>query len=190
MTQSTRAAIEEAAQEFESALLHDPNYALAHAELALAILYRTRGTRKSTQGVARATPHVEQAMALDPTLAEAHAATGYLSWTQEKFEDAMTNVRHAVQIKPNYVIAYVWMGNLLDWKLARYDATDGIPDARCPRRSSGGITAYGAGRGSFDRQRIARRVSAAQTVNTTRLRPAPAGEQQCPTTSKLSAPQS
>ena len=64
---------------------------------------------------------VRPVTALDPTLAEAHAATGALLWRQLKLEDALTHLRHAVQINPNYVIAYVWMGNLLNFDLGRYE---------------------------------------------------------------------
>jgi len=118
VVQSTPAATEEAIHEFERALSHDPDYALAHAELAIATAFLIRN---SSEAVAKAAPHVERAMALDPTLAEAHAATGALLWRQLKLEDALTHFRHAVQINPNYVIVYVWMGNLLNFDLGRYD---------------------------------------------------------------------
>ncbi len=120
VVQSTPAATEEAVHEFERALSHDPDYALAHAELAIALATQIL-TRNSSEAVAMAAPHVERAMALDPTLAEAHAATGALLWRQLKLEDALTHFRHAVQINPNYVIVYVWMGNLLNFDLGRYD---------------------------------------------------------------------
>ncbi len=118
VAQSTPAATEDAVHEFERALSHDPDYALAHAELAIATVFVMRN---SSEAIARAAPHVERAMALDPTLAEAHAATGALSWRQLKLEDALTHFRHAVQINPNYVIVYVWMGSLLNFDLGRYD---------------------------------------------------------------------
>ncbi len=120
MAQSTSATREEAVAEFERALLHDPDYALAHAELAIALATQFL-TRNSSEAVAMAAPHVERAMALDPTLAEAHAATGFLVWRQSKLEDALTYFRQAVQINPNYVIVYVWMGNLLNFDLGHYD---------------------------------------------------------------------
>jgi TolB-like protein/tetratricopeptide (TPR) repeat protein len=118
VVQSTPAATEEAIREFKRALSHDPDYALAHAELAIATVFLIRNP---SEAVARAAPHVERAMALDPTLAEAHAATGALLWRQLKLEDALTHLRHAVQINPNYVIVYVWMGNLLNFDLGRYE---------------------------------------------------------------------
>jgi TolB-like protein/Tfp pilus assembly protein PilF len=121
VVQGTRGSMEEGIHEFERALSHDPDYAPAHAELGLASLYLMRTTGDTSKGIAMATPHVERAMALDPTLAQAHAATAYLLWNQEYWEDALTHFKQAVQLNPNYVFAYVLMGNLLDWKLGRYD---------------------------------------------------------------------
>ncbi len=118
MVQDTRAAIEEAIQEFERALSHDRGYARAHAELAIAIVTQSF---RSPEANARAAPHVERAMALDPTLAEAHAAAGYLAWSEDELEEALTHLRDAVQINPNYVFTYVWLGNLLSWKFGDYD---------------------------------------------------------------------
>lgn len=118
--QDTDSAIEQAIREFETSISYDSDYALAHAELALATL-SLRPKIDVKEAIARARPHVERAIVLDPTLAEAYAASGYLLWFEERWEDALAQFRHAVQLKPNYVFAYVWMGNLLSWKLGRYD---------------------------------------------------------------------
>ncbi len=50
-------------------------------------------------------------MALDPTLAEAHAATGWLlsASVQSSSEEILTHFRQAIQINPNYAIVYNWM---------------------------------------------------------------------------------
>ena len=117
VAQGTRPGRDKAVHEFERALSHDPNYALAHAELALATL----GNVASAEARARAASHIERAMTLDPTLAEAHAANGLLLWNQLQLEDALTSLKHAVEINPNYVIAYVVMGNLLSFDIGRYD---------------------------------------------------------------------
>jgi TolB-like protein len=84
VVQRTPATLNGAVREFEKALAIDPDYALAHAELAMAILlsqsYRDDLTTTEAVAGARAAPHVERAMALDPNLAEAHAAAGYFLW--------------------------------------------------------------------------------------------------------------
>jgi TolB-like protein/DNA-binding winged helix-turn-helix (wHTH) protein len=120
--QRTRSTIEGAAREFERAISLDPDYALAHAELAIAsVLLKTYGGLTRTEAEARAAPHAERAMALDPGLAEAHAAAGYLSWSQDNVEEALAHFRRAVQINPNYSIVYLWMGNLLHGKVNNYE---------------------------------------------------------------------
>jgi TolB-like protein/Tfp pilus assembly protein PilF len=105
----TQAAIEGAVREFEKAIALDPDYALAHAELAIATLFLRDLT--DSEATARATPHAERAMALDPTLAEAHAATGWLlaMSVQSSSEEILTHFRRAIQINPNYAIVYNWM---------------------------------------------------------------------------------
>jgi TolB-like protein len=118
VTQSAMFGVEEGIREFEKAISLDPDYALAHAELAIAAALPPVSV---SEAVVRATPHMEQAMALDPTLAEAHAAAGILAWRQSKSEDALRHFRDAIQINPNYVVVYVWMGNLLNFDLGRYD---------------------------------------------------------------------
>ena len=116
--QNTLFGREEAIREFEKAIGLDPDYALAHAELVLAAIFLPISL---SEAIAKTAAHVERAMALDPTLAEAHAAAGVLSWRQSKMEDALTHFRRALQINPNYAIAYVYMGNLLNYELGRYD---------------------------------------------------------------------
>ncbi len=114
-------AVEGAVREFEKAIALDPNYALAHAELAIATLLLSRNAGLTfTEVIARAIPYAERAMALDPTLAEAHAATGLLSSRQWKTEEALTHFRQAIRLNPNYSIVYTWMGGLLSAHLGRY----------------------------------------------------------------------
>ena len=118
MTQSTGADRNGAIREFESALSHDPDYALAHAELAMASIFQPGVSLASDNKTAH---HVERAMSLDSSLAEAHVASGLLSWNQSKMEESLTHFTRAVQINPNFVIGYVWMGNLLSFELGRYN---------------------------------------------------------------------
>ncbi|MCH7833495.1 MAG: tetratricopeptide repeat protein [Proteobacteria bacterium] len=123
VVQRRRATIEGAVREFEKAIALDPEYALAHAELAIATFLLRRsnyGGLTDTEAIARAAPHAELAMALDPTLAEAHAATGRVLWVQRNLEEALTHFEQAIQINPNYSIVYNWMGRLLVDDLGRY----------------------------------------------------------------------
>jgi len=124
VAQRHRASIAGAVREFEMAITLDPEYALAHAELAMAILLLSPwdDDLTETESVARATPHAELAMALDSSLAEAYAATGFVLWIkgQENLEEALTQFEQAIQINPNYSIVHTWMANLLYRDLGRY----------------------------------------------------------------------
>jgi TolB-like protein/DNA-binding winged helix-turn-helix (wHTH) protein len=122
LAQRTVIAIEGAVREFERAIALDPDFALAHAELAIATLFlKNYGDLTLTEAVARAIPHVERAMTLDPMLAEAHAATGYLFRFQDDAEEALTHFRQAIRINPNYSLVYNGIGVLLGDHLGNYD---------------------------------------------------------------------
>jgi TolB-like protein len=122
VAQRTVPGVENAVREFEKAVALDPDYALAHAELATAALILAHYDALTlNEAIATATLHTERAMALDPTLAEVHAATGLLSGRQENPEEALTHFRRAIQINPNYSSVFNWMAAVLDEKLGRYE---------------------------------------------------------------------
>jgi TolB-like protein len=122
VAQRTAVAIEGAVREFERAIALEPEYALAHAELAIATLFLgIYGDLALTEALTRATPHVERAMTLDPTLAEAHAATGYILRFQDNAEEALTHFRQAIRINPNYSLVHNGIGVLLSDHLGRYN---------------------------------------------------------------------
>ena len=107
-----------AVREFEQAISLDPDYAHAHAQLAIA--YSLGYLDIDVDEMARkAAPHVRKAMALDPSIAEAHAAAGMLSETERDFRGALEHYEKAIQINPSYADVYTWMANLLGW-LGRY----------------------------------------------------------------------
>ena len=100
----------------------DPEYALAHAELAITTVLLTHsnyGDLMMTEAIARAAPHIERAMMLDPALAEAHAAAGFLMQQQSELQEALAHYEKAVEINPNYAIVYTWMG-IIDSALGHY----------------------------------------------------------------------
>jgi len=115
--QDTRTGRREAVQEFERALIHDPDYAIAHAELAMSI----HGSVPIAEAHSRAAQHIQRAMELDPNLSEAHAAKGLLQYFQEDPESALASFRRAIEINPNSVVSYTWMGNILNLDLGRYN---------------------------------------------------------------------
>ena len=108
----TSAGVESAVREFERAVALDPDYAIAHAELAIAVILAGVSFYQLLpwdEAIARAETHANRAMALDPDLAEAHAALGRLAWVNGAFDDALTAFVRALQINPNYSIVHSWI---------------------------------------------------------------------------------
>jgi tetratricopeptide (TPR) repeat protein len=84
------------------------------------------GDLSSTEMRAKAATHIQQALVLDPSLAEAHAAAGFLrrmsvdQWNHWNLGEALTHFERAIQINPNYAAAYDGMAWLLRYQLGRY----------------------------------------------------------------------
>jgi TolB-like protein len=98
----TQASKEGAIREFRKAIDSDPEYARAHAELAMALIL-TFGSDWEV-----AADHVERAMTLDPGLAEGHAAKGLLAMNRRDKDAAMASYRRAVEINPSYTMVHTW----------------------------------------------------------------------------------
>lgn len=129
--QRTGASIEGAVREFEEAIALDPGYALAHAELAVALLILNRaeyGGRTISDAIIMAKPHSERALALDPTLAEAQAAAGLILQRQGYPEEALARYRQATQINPNSYNAQLWTSNILEGDLGNYSESFAIDE--------------------------------------------------------------
>ncbi len=115
--------IETAIREFKKAIALDPDYALAHAELAIAILApwpHESGELPITEALARATPHAERAIALNPTLAEANLASARVMIVQGDSNKARAYYRRAIQINPNYSLAHRYLAQILYSDLGQY----------------------------------------------------------------------
>ena len=120
----SRGKADAAAREFEKAIFIDPNYALAHAELALAHVFMMRldhgGDLTANEAIATATIHTERAMELDPGLAEAHAAAGLVAFARQGFgQESLAHFERALRINPNYSIVHSWVAMNYAW-LGRY----------------------------------------------------------------------
>jgi len=154
MVQRTQATIEAAVREFEKAIEIDPDYALAHAELTIAILLLPLyGDLTATEADARAAPHAERAMALDPNLAEAHAAAGFLLWLQGADEEVLTAFERAIQINPSYSIVYNWMSILLR-DLGRYKERLEFEETALQLDPLSRVAIYNYAWSLFDRNRL------------------------------------
>ena len=110
----TSADIEEAVRLFERAVAADSSYAPAHAGVALAHSLYPIFARDDRDHAALALQAARRALALDSTLAEAHAALSQralvLTWDRST---AVAEARRAIELRPSYATAWQWYGETL-----------------------------------------------------------------------------
>ena len=90
---------------YEEAIRLDPRYALAYAKLTpaalnLALNYGEVETKEADAAMAKAHSYAKRALALDPSLADAHLAQGMVLRTDFKFAEAQTELRRALELAP------------------------------------------------------------------------------------------
>jgi TolB-like protein/Flp pilus assembly protein TadD len=108
-------SIRMAMESFEAALAIQPDYAMAYAGLADAhALLPFYGAEPASPSFARARAAAEQALKLDPSLAEAHATLGLVRRGHDlDWAGAEQSFRTAIELQPNYATAYQWLGQVL-----------------------------------------------------------------------------
>lgn len=104
------ANIERARQLLDRAIEIDPAYAPAYASRAKAYMLQSDyGKRPTNDAFERAGVDVEQALALDPELADAHAVRGLLLSQLGRIDSALTSLRRAIELSPNSLDARSWL---------------------------------------------------------------------------------
>jgi TolB-like protein/Flp pilus assembly protein TadD len=113
VNQRGRKNVNAAVEHLQRSVRLDPDYAPAHAWLAITTCLLAAGP--SSYGdytleeiTRRATPHIERALELDPELAEAHGAVALLALFTPDFELAMVETQRALELNPVYVDAMNW----------------------------------------------------------------------------------
>ena len=106
----TEASIRRAVEHFEAALATDPGYALAAAGLAdcyaVFSIYQLEPPRQSGP---RAMLAATRALKLDDTMAEPHAALGFVKTHYEwDWTGAEQAFKRSIEIDPNYANAHFW----------------------------------------------------------------------------------
>jgi len=112
--QRTAISLHKAIEEFEAAIAIDPDFAKAHAGLAMAwaVIQAYEDispdlTHQQTQVAAK------RALALDPDNAEALAALGIIARYESRYDDALQLYHRAIALNPSFATAYQWLGGTL-----------------------------------------------------------------------------
>lgn len=109
---------------FDQAILHDPEYALAYAGIADSWVLLGLGQVDADsrfESLGKAKHAALRAIALDPSLAEAHTSLGAVREVFDKDQaEAEREYRLAIALNPNYATAHQWYGELLEAE-GRYD---------------------------------------------------------------------
>lgn len=99
----------------EQAVRLDPNYALGWAWLADVLVsdYLNRWNGAGTEQLDQAETAVQHAVAIDPDLALAHYADGFIHRAKGEHQAALVSFNRAIEINPNHARAYAQKGNEL-----------------------------------------------------------------------------
>ena len=114
MVPRTSAYLIEAERFFETAIEHDPRFALAYVGLADALYLETiYGGAPREATLARSGEAVERALVLDPNSGEAWTTAAALAGRKFDFDRAEQMFRRAIELNPNYATAHHWFAVLL-----------------------------------------------------------------------------
>lgn len=117
LNQRTSEGIQNAIAYFEKSIQQDRNFALPYASVAYAYtLVGVAGYGNTPREVAeaKAKEAVMKALEIDESLAEAHAALGYIKFRIDwDWDGAEKELKKAIQLKPSYATAHEWYGLFL-----------------------------------------------------------------------------
>ena len=101
---------------FNQAIETDPNYALAYAGLADSYSRYSFdiGSLSPKEAMPKAKAAADKAIQLDETLAEAHAALGFVLMNYDwAWANAEKEFKRAIELNPNYEVAHHWYSHYL-----------------------------------------------------------------------------
>lgn len=113
--------LEFAIQMYKKALEVDPHYALAHAGLADAYVYKYEAYYdRSIQLLDEAEEASKKALALDYDLPDAHRALGRVYKERRNNQESISEFKKAIELKPDYFEAYRALGWIYE-EMRNYD---------------------------------------------------------------------
>jgi TolB-like protein len=101
---------------FEEAIRIDPDYAHPHAGIALAYVVQFHDVTDDRGGeelLALVETSAGRALALDPSIAQAHAARAYAYSWRWRWTEAELEFHRAIDLNPGYSTAHQWYGEHL-----------------------------------------------------------------------------
>lgn len=127
----TQDGILEARENFRRAIEMDPNYARAHANLALtygtSMLFRLEGRPTSEDLALR---EAELAVSLDPRLPQAQFALAVVLLSRQRHDAAISAAREAIRLEPSYADGYAVLAQTLAFGGAKLEALAAIRTAK------------------------------------------------------------
>jgi tetratricopeptide (TPR) repeat protein len=139
--QRTPETLQQAQLDFQAAIAASPKYAPAYAGLAKTYaLLREYSTLPSAQAYTLAKQAAQQAIALDPKLADAHAALAYEQFFWEwDARRAEAEFKQAIALDPNSTLAHHWYGSMLTHQTRFAEAIEQLNQAQLLDPDSAGI---------------------------------------------------
>jgi|SRR5579871_1014937 len=109
-----RSGVAKAVTYFQQAITANPSYSLAYAGLADAYVFEAGVSAASHEMIPLARQAAEEAIRLDPLLAEPHATLGLIAQNHElNWEQANSEYRKAIELNSRYVLARHWYAEFL-----------------------------------------------------------------------------
>jgi serine/threonine-protein kinase len=107
---------------FNQAIEKDPNYALAYASLAEALILLPNYTNELPKNAfPKAKEAATKSLQIDESLAEGHTALATIKHEYEwDFVNAEKEFKRAIELNPNYATAHHWYGEFL-WNMGRLE---------------------------------------------------------------------
>ena len=106
----TGADLRKSIEYYDQAIAKDPGYPLAYVGLADSHLLLTAyGAISTKEAASPARAALKKALALDDSLAQAHASSGLLANLELDLNRAITELERAIQLNPNYATAHHWL---------------------------------------------------------------------------------
>src|SRR5580700_891060 len=114
-------ALERASEYFQKATSIDPDYAPAYAGLAQTYALFAGNIGPKDEFVAAGKKAANQALLLDPNLAEAHTALALLVSGEYNFTYEEREFKLAVTLDPNYATGHHWYGEVYLVQMGRFE---------------------------------------------------------------------